>query len=135
MTTELNAIAFKAQTHPKHRFQNLFGTLKEGALHRAWLHLNKKSAAGIDGIDAAPLVPVVLGAVVNEAVLDGKVDHGDWGAARRAQAESARASGALAVRTPTVDAQCEVGDEADRSGGALAIVAGSGGRVGLACWS
>lgn len=53
MTTELNAIAFKAQTHPKHRFQNLFGTLNAGALHRAWLHLNKKSAAGIDGIDAA----------------------------------------------------------------------------------
>lgn len=52
MTTELNAIAFKAQTHPKHRFQNMFGTLKEGALYRAWLHLNKTSAAGIDGVEA-----------------------------------------------------------------------------------
>lgn len=53
MTTELNAIAFKAQTHPKHRFQNMFGTLKVDALHRAWSHLNKKSAAGIDGVNAA----------------------------------------------------------------------------------
>lgn len=52
MTTELNAIAFKAQTHPKHRFQNMFGTLKADALYRAWSHLNKKSAAGIDGVTA-----------------------------------------------------------------------------------
>ena len=53
MTTELNAIAFKAQTHPKHRFQNLFGTLKTDALYRAWGNLNKKAAAGIDGVDAS----------------------------------------------------------------------------------
>jgi len=53
MTTELNAIAFKAQTHPKHRFQNMFGTLKVDALYRAWVHLNKQSAAGIDGVDAS----------------------------------------------------------------------------------
>ncbi len=53
MTTELSAIAFKAQTHPKHRFQNLFGTLKAGALYRAWSSLNKKSAAGIDGVKAS----------------------------------------------------------------------------------
>jgi len=53
MTTELNAIAFKAQTHPKHRFQNMFGTLNSGALYRAWANLNKGSAAGIDGVDAS----------------------------------------------------------------------------------
>lgn len=52
MTTELDAIAFKAQTHPKHRFQNLYGQLKEGVLYRAWANLNKKSAAGIDGVYA-----------------------------------------------------------------------------------
>jgi len=52
MTTELNAIAFKAQTHPKHRFRNMFGTLKVDALYRVWVHLNKQSAAGIDGVDA-----------------------------------------------------------------------------------
>ncbi|TMO07438.1 reverse transcriptase, partial [Pseudoalteromonas sp. S558] len=25
MTTTLNTLAFKAHTHPKHRFQNLYG--------------------------------------------------------------------------------------------------------------
>lgn len=53
MTTELNAIAKKAQTHPKHRFQNVFGTLKPDALYRAWANLNKQSSAGIDGVDAS----------------------------------------------------------------------------------
>ncbi len=53
MTTELNAIAFKAQTHPKHRFQNLFGTLKADALYRAWANLNKQSSAGIDGVESS----------------------------------------------------------------------------------
>ena len=53
MTTELDAIAFKAQTHPKHRFQNLFGTLNADALYRAWGNLNKQSKAGIDGVEAS----------------------------------------------------------------------------------
>lgn len=52
MKTELNAIAFKAQTQPKHRFQNLFGTLDTDALYRGWASLNKRSAAGIDGVTA-----------------------------------------------------------------------------------
>jgi len=52
MKTALNAIAFKAQTHPKHRFQNMFGTLKPDVLYRAWATLNKQSAAGIDGVTA-----------------------------------------------------------------------------------
>lgn len=53
MTTALNAIAFKAQTHPKHRFQNLYGQLNSDALYRGWAHLNKQSAAGIDGISSS----------------------------------------------------------------------------------
>lgn len=53
MTTALNAIAFKAQTHARHRFQNLYGQLTSDALYRAWSHLNKQSAAGIDGITAS----------------------------------------------------------------------------------
>ena len=50
MTTALDAIAFKAQTHPRHRFQNLYGQLNVDALYRGWAHLNKQSAAGIDGV-------------------------------------------------------------------------------------
>lgn len=52
MTTKLNAIAFKAQTHPKHRFQNLYGQLTANTLLHGWLHLNKTSAPGIDGVTA-----------------------------------------------------------------------------------
>lgn len=52
MTTELDAIAFKAQTHPKHRFQNLYGQLNASSLLQGWLNLNKSSAAGIDGVTA-----------------------------------------------------------------------------------
>ena len=52
MTTELNAIAFKAHTHPQHRFQNVFGTLNADALYRGWASLNKQSAPGIDGVTA-----------------------------------------------------------------------------------
>ncbi|MGX5200359.1 group II intron reverse transcriptase/maturase [Aliikangiella sp. IMCC44632] len=52
MTTELNAIAFKAQTHPQHRFQNLYGQLRSDLLYRGWATLNKQSAAGIDGLTA-----------------------------------------------------------------------------------
>lgn len=52
MTTELNAIAFKAQTHPKHRFQNLYGMLNSELLYRGWTALNKQSVAGIDGVTA-----------------------------------------------------------------------------------
>jgi len=50
MTTTLHAIAFKAQTHPKHRFQNLYGLLDSGLLVESWGQLNKQSAAGIDGV-------------------------------------------------------------------------------------
>jgi len=50
MTTELQAIGFKAQTHPKHRFQNLYGLLNSDRLFQSWGQLNKQGAAGIDGI-------------------------------------------------------------------------------------
>ena len=50
MITELNAITFKSQRHPKHRFQNLYGLLREDFLYQSWGQLNKQAAAGIDGI-------------------------------------------------------------------------------------
>lgn len=49
MTTALHTIAFKAQTHPKHRFQNLYGLLDSDLLVQSWGQLNKQSAPGIDG--------------------------------------------------------------------------------------
>jgi group II intron reverse transcriptase/maturase len=50
MITELNAIAFKAFTHPKHRFQNLYGLLNSDSLYQSWGQLNKQAKPGIDGI-------------------------------------------------------------------------------------
>ncbi|WDE01489.1 group II intron reverse transcriptase/maturase [Thalassomonas actiniarum] len=50
MTTELNTIAFKAYTHPKHRFQNLYGLLSSDRLYQSWGQLNKQAAPGIDGV-------------------------------------------------------------------------------------
>lgn len=52
MTTALQAIAYKAQTHPKHVFQNLSALLDEGLLFGSWGQLKKNVAPGIDGIDA-----------------------------------------------------------------------------------
>ena len=50
MKTELSAIAFKATSHPKHRFQNLYGQLDSDLLYQSWGQLNKQAAAGIDGV-------------------------------------------------------------------------------------
>ena len=50
MKTALDAIAFKAQTHPKHRFQGLYGLLNSDLLVQSWGQINKRSAAGIDGV-------------------------------------------------------------------------------------
>lgn len=50
MTTALHSIAFKAQTHPKHRFQNLYGLLNSDLLIQSWGQINKQSAPGIDGV-------------------------------------------------------------------------------------
>ena len=50
MKTELSAIAFKATSHPKHRFQNLYGLLDTDLLYQSWGQLNKQATAGIDGI-------------------------------------------------------------------------------------
>ncbi|WP_236074943.1 reverse transcriptase domain-containing protein [Teredinibacter purpureus] len=57
MTTELQSIAFKAQTHPKHQFQNLYGKLDSDLLIQSWGQINKKSAAGIDGITSSDYLP------------------------------------------------------------------------------
>ena len=88
----------------------------------------------VHATSAAIPMPVELGTVENGAVLNDKGDLDVRRAASRAQAESARAFGAPAVRRPTLardcNAQCELGDEASRSGGALAFVAGSVGRAG-----
>jgi len=53
MKTELHDIAFKAQSHPKHRFQNLYGLLNTDLLYQSWGQLNKQSAPGIDGITSS----------------------------------------------------------------------------------
>jgi len=53
MTTKLQAIAFKARTHPKHRFQNLTGMLNRNLLYQSWGQLNKKAKPGIDGVTIA----------------------------------------------------------------------------------
>ena len=50
MTTELNTITFKSHTHPKHRFQNLYGLLSEDLLYQSWGQLNKQAKPGIDGV-------------------------------------------------------------------------------------
>jgi group II intron reverse transcriptase/maturase len=52
MTTALHTTAFKAQTHPKHRFQNLYGLLNTELLIQSWGQLNTRSAPGIDGVTA-----------------------------------------------------------------------------------
>lgn len=50
MKTTLDTIAFKAHTHPKHRFQNLYGLLNTVSLYQSWGQLNKQAKPGIDGI-------------------------------------------------------------------------------------
>jgi RNA-directed DNA polymerase len=52
MTTALHAIADKARTHPKHTFQDLSSLLDEELLLESWGQLKKRSAPGIDNIDA-----------------------------------------------------------------------------------
>jgi group II intron reverse transcriptase/maturase len=53
MKTTLLSIAIKAHTHPKHRFQNLYGMLDTDFLNQSWGQLNKKAKTGIDGITIA----------------------------------------------------------------------------------
>ena len=52
MTTELQAVAYKARTHPKHIFQNLSSLLDERLMYESWGQLKKQSAPGIDNVDA-----------------------------------------------------------------------------------
>jgi group II intron reverse transcriptase/maturase len=53
MTTELYAIAQKAHSQPKYRFQNLNNLLNTELLYESWQQLNKQAAAGLDGISIA----------------------------------------------------------------------------------
>ena len=52
MTTALQAITYKAKTHPKHVFQNLSALLDEDLMLESWGQLKKQSAPGIDNVDA-----------------------------------------------------------------------------------
>lgn len=52
MTTALQAITSKAQTHPGHVFQNLSGLLDEDLMVDSWGQLKKNVAPGIDAVDA-----------------------------------------------------------------------------------
>jgi group II intron reverse transcriptase/maturase len=52
MTTSLEAIAKKAASDKKHRFQNMYGMLNEAYLLDCWRGLNKQSAVGVDGVSA-----------------------------------------------------------------------------------
>lgn len=52
MTTALQAVAYKAQTHPNHVFQNISVLLDEGLMLESWGKLKKSAASGIDKMDA-----------------------------------------------------------------------------------
>lgn len=52
MTTTLQAITYKAQTHPRHHFGNLSRLLDEDRIYRSWGALRKNAAPGIDSRDA-----------------------------------------------------------------------------------
>jgi len=52
MTTELQLITYKAQTHPKHVFQNLSPLLDERLMYESWGQLKKNVATGIDNVNA-----------------------------------------------------------------------------------
>ncbi len=52
MTTALQAVAYKAQTHPRHIFQNLSNLLDEDLIYESWGQLKKNVAPGIDNVDA-----------------------------------------------------------------------------------
>jgi len=51
--TFLQAISIKAGTAKAHRFQNLYGSLNESLLHKAWRNLNKRGAPGVDRVTIA----------------------------------------------------------------------------------
>lgn len=49
MTTTLQAIAYKAHTHPKHRFRDLSPLMDERLLYESWGQLRKDAKPGLDG--------------------------------------------------------------------------------------
>jgi hypothetical protein len=46
----VRAIASKAGKEPTHRFRGLYSLLNRSNLRAAWFDLNRKAAAGVDGI-------------------------------------------------------------------------------------
>ncbi|WP_185233964.1 hypothetical protein [Teredinibacter franksiae] len=55
MTTALHTIAFKAQTHPNHRFQNLYGLLDSDLLVQSWGQINKRKRQSNHTLQGATL--------------------------------------------------------------------------------
>jgi|SRR5690554_5584707 len=78
MTTALHTLAFKAQTHPKHRFQNLYGLLDTDLLVQSWGQLNKQSAPGIDGVTFNDYQPNLMSHINR---LSGQLKHKQYRAA------------------------------------------------------
>ena len=50
MKISMHTIAFKTQTHPNHRFQNLYGLLDSDLFVQSWGQINKQSGCGIDDV-------------------------------------------------------------------------------------
>lgn len=75
MTTTLQAITDKSQTHPQHHFQNLSCLLDEDLLYESWKQLNKSAAPGIDNIDAEKYAEQLSG---NLSTLKDKLRTGDY---------------------------------------------------------
>ena len=63
LPTSLRGIAEKAARDSKHRFGNLFGLLNPSFLVDSWRFLNKRSAPGIDRVDAREYGPDLQGHV------------------------------------------------------------------------
>ncbi len=75
MTTTLQAITHKSQTHPQHCFQNLSCLLDEDLLYESWIQLNKSAAPGVDNIHAEEYAEQLSG---NLSTLKDKLKTGDY---------------------------------------------------------
>lgn len=79
MTTALQAVAYKARTRPRHRFQNLSSLLDERLMYESWGRLNKHSAPGIDKIETQDYAQKLS---TNVSELVQKLKRGSYRAAR-----------------------------------------------------
>ena len=101
MTTALQAIAYKAQTHPKHCFRDLSRLLDEDLLYQSWGQLNKASASGIDNIDARKYADHLT---ENITALKDKLKQGSYRANQVKRVYIPKANGKQrALGLPTVD--------------------------------